>query len=256
MPAPPWQHEPVTDPQPYTGTEFLEPSSLRLVETATPWVSPEDLLAMNRIWDAEVARSPHLFDGPLVACVGLEWRQRELVLSWARATYRHRALRRLRDFSGWRPSSVFVTVLQPTDTGELVVGRGSATTAAPGRWQLPGGSAEPPAADEPLDLPALRRHAAREALEEIGVHIAPERLSSWAVTRGGNGNIGFHFLAPPRSAAWLRERFAALLSAEKASGHEPELDRIAFLGSRTGLAEFAGPHADYLRAVTLRYAEE
>ncbi|MFD3328402.1 NUDIX hydrolase [Streptomyces sp. NPDC058701] len=246
----------MTDPHLRTRIEFLDPSSIRLTETATPEVSPEELLAMDRIWEAEIARSPHLFDGPLVTCVGLEWQQRELVLSWARATYRHRALRRLRGYGGWRPSSVFVTVLQPTDTGELVVGRGSASTAAPGRWQLPGGSAEPPAGDGPLDLLVLRRHAARELVEEIGIDIPSECLSSWAVTRGGNGNIGFHFLAPPRSAASLRERFAALVAAERASGREPELDRIVLIRSRTDLADLGGPHVDYLTAVTDRYAEQ
>ncbi len=79
---------------------------------------------MNRIWDEAVARSPYLFDGQMVACTGLEWQEQEwqgqeLVLSWARATYRYRALRRIRRASGWLPSSLVVTILQPTDGGEL-----------------------------------------------------------------------------------------------------------------------------------------
>lgn len=250
------QHEPVTDTPLPTGPEFLDVHGLRLVETPTPRLSPEELHAMNRIWDAEVEQNPHLFDGPLVACVGLEWQRQELVLSWTRATYRHRALRRLRGAGGWKPSSVFVTVLQPTDTGELVVGRGSASTAAPGRWQLPGGSAEPPVDGAPLDLSALRRHAARELVEEIGVDTPPERLTLWAVTRGEHGNIGFHFLAPRRSATSLRERFAASVSSEEAAGRDPELDRIVLLRSRAGLAGLDGPHVDYLAAVTSRYAHQ
>lgn len=151
---------------------------------------------MNRVWDEAVARNPHLFDGPVVACTGWEWQRGELVLSWARATYRYRALRRIRGADGPTPGSVFVTVLQPTEDGELVVGRESPSTAAPGRWQLPGGVAEPPHEREALDMPALRRHAAREPVEETGIGVASEDLTLWGVTRGEHGNVGVHFLAP------------------------------------------------------------
>lgn len=136
---------------------------------------------MNRIWDEAVARSPYLFDGPVVACTGLEWQEQELVLSWARATYRYRALRRIRGASGWLPSSLFVTILQPTDGGELAVGRGSVSTAAPGRWQLPGGSAEPPVKGDPgcIAVPASASWAA------VPHRIARVRWSGGAAWEGG-----------------------------------------------------------------------
>ena len=162
-----------------------------------PLVPPTDRLAMNHAWEEAVAANPSLFDGPVAACAGLGWDgPRRLVLSWARTTYRHYALRRVPGAT-WLPS-LFVSVVQPTDDGCLLVARMSSSTAAPGRWQLPGGSMEPPSAHEPLDLAALRRHAARELVEETGADTAPEDLTLWVVTRGENGSIGVLFLAPCR----------------------------------------------------------
>ncbi|MET9607991.1 NUDIX domain-containing protein [Streptomyces sp. NPDC006512] len=244
----------MTDPHPRSRVEFLDPHRLRLAESRTPWVSPAEVRAVDRLWEETVARRPHHFDGPLVACLRLERQERGLLLSWARSTYRYRALRRIRAAGERVPSSVFVTVLQPTRTGELVVGRGSASTAAPGRWQLPGGSAEPPPEGEPLDLDLLRRHAARELAEETGVEAPPGELSLWGVTRGARGNIGFHFLAAQRPAPLLRARFAAAAASERAAGREPELDRIALVRAGAGPAELGGPCVDYLDAVLRRHA--
>ncbi|MFE5660163.1 NUDIX hydrolase [Streptomyces sp. NPDC056517] len=67
-------------------------------------------------------------------------------------------------------------------------GRGNGSrdcrTAAPGRWTLPGGSVEPPADGQPLDGEALRRDAARELAEELGVRTSDGELRLFAVTRG------------------------------------------------------------------------
>lgn len=175
-----------------------------------------------------------------------------LVLFWARVTYRHYALRRVPGNTSWLPS-LFVNVVQPTTDGRVLAARMSSSTAAPGRWQLPGGSVEPPEAQGGLDEAVLRGHAARELAEEIGVVRPAEELRLWVVTRGENRSIGVVFLAPPRSAAALHERFEAVTVAERARGRDPELDRIALVGSTAELAGLKGPHADYLEPLVGRY---
>ncbi|MEU4999368.1 NUDIX domain-containing protein [Streptomyces sp. NPDC021622] len=235
--------------------ELFEVDQLRFIEGATLWVSPEERLAMDRIWDEAVQANPSLFDGPAVACTGLEWEAPgSMVLSWARATYRYRALRRVPGAPS--VSSVFVAVAQPTDDGRLLVGRMSPSTATPGRLQLPGGSLESPPHEQPLDVVALRRHAARELVEETGVHTRPESLALWLVTRGEHGNVGFLFRSPSRPAQLLHQRFEALVSSETARGQEPELDQIALIRSETELATLGRPPVDYLAPVVHRYAQE
>ncbi|MFJ2342177.1 NUDIX hydrolase [Streptomyces antimycoticus] len=124
----------------------------------------------------------------------------------------------------------------------------------PGRWQLPGGSAEPPADHERLDEAALRRHAARELAEETGVDTAPHELRLWAVTRGRRGSTGVYFRAPARPASVLAERFMAAVAAETALGREPEFAETALVRSPADLGTLPGSHADYLEIVLRRYA--
>lgn len=151
---------------------------------------------MDQVWDAKVRDNPSFFDGPVLVCAGTRREgPDDLTVSWVRTTYRHFALRRVPFSTSWLPS-FFVSVLQPADDGRLLVGRMSNSTAAPGRWQLPGGSLEPPEGDEPLDMTALRRHAARELIEETGIDTPPDDLTFWNVTRAGNGGIGVLFRAP------------------------------------------------------------
>lgn len=208
------------------------------------------------MWEKAVRANPSLFDGPVVACAGMEWDGAHcLVLSWARVTYRHYALRRVPGATSWLPS-LFVNVLQPTDDGRALVARMSVSTAAPGRWQLPGGSVDPPIDHEELDAEALRRNAARELTEETGLDAAPEDLTLWAVSRGEHGSIGLVFRAPSRPAPVLRERFEALVAAERSLGREPELDRIALLRSSAECGSLAGPHADYLAPVVRRWEQD
>ncbi|MBP2400578.1 NUDIX hydrolase [Streptomyces syringium] len=235
--------------------DLFEAHRIRFVEGAGPRLSAADQLAMNRVWDEAVQANSSLFDGPAVACTGLNWEEQAgtLVLSWARSTYRCRALRRVPGAPS--VSSVFVCVLQAADDGRLLVGRMSSSTAAPGRWQLPGGSMEPPHHGQPLDVAALRDHAARELLEETGVDTPPTDLTLWLITRGEHGNVGFVFLAPGRPAELLHERFAALVASETALGRDSELDRIALIRSGTELAELGGPRVDYLDPVVRRYVE-
>ncbi|WP_308409542.1 NUDIX domain-containing protein [Streptomyces sp. A3M-1-3] len=211
-------------------------------------------MARDRVWDKAVQANSSLFDGPAVACAGMEWEgPHTLVLSWARVTYKHYALRLVPGATSL--PSLFVNVVQPTDDGCLLAARMSASTAAPGRWQLPGGSVEPPTDHDVLDEAVLRRHAARELAEETGLDTAPEDLTLWAVTRGEHRSIGLTFLAPRQPTSVLRQRFAALMAGERALGCEPELDRIALVRSPDELAALVGPHVDYLEPVVRRYTE-
>lgn len=223
-----------------------------MVEVSSPSLSADHRAAMTRMWDDAVRTNPSLFDGPAAVCAGLNRAREHLVLTWARTTYRHHALRRVPG-APWLPS-LFVAVLQPTVDGCLLVARGSTSTVAPGRWQLPGGSIEPPADHQLLDEATLRREAARELVEETGLDTRPDDLTLWLVTREEDGNVGFLFLAPPRPAALVHRRFTGLVSAEAALGRTPELDQIALVRSESELACLHGSQADYLEPVVRRYA--
>lgn len=206
---------------------------------------------MDRIWARDTAGNPALFDGPAVACVALQvGASGRPVLSWAPVTYRYRALRLIP--SAWKPSSVFVTVLQRVTGGGLVVGREAGWTAHPGRWQLPGGSVEPPPAGQPLDLAFLRRHAARELAEEVGLRTDPDDLQAWAMSQGEHGNIGIHFAAPPVPEALLRRHHQELLTT-LAAGAEPELEQIEVVTS-AGQLPALGLVVDYLPPLLARWS--
>ncbi|MFC9705698.1 NUDIX hydrolase [Streptomyces sp. NPDC056943] len=232
--------------------EFLDAQQIDFVELPPPALSPQERGEVDRLWAETKSNNPTTFDGPLVASLGIDLTgPGPSVVRWARMTYRHRALRKLRPAEEV-PGSVFVTVLLPTEAG-LVVGRGSPTTAAPGRWSLPGGSAEPPAAGRPLDMASLRRHAARELAEELGVPASDEELRLCGLTRGTRfGSLGFHFLAPPVPSALVRRRHAALAVTETERGVVPELDEIAFVPSAERAVRL-GPGADYLHQVLGQY---
>ncbi len=200
---------------------------------------------MNREWDEAVLANPALFDGPVVLCAGLSRDAGDaLLVSWSRTTYRYFALRRVPGATVLR--SLFVSVIQPTDDGRVLVGRMSRSTAAPGRWQFPGGSVEPPTGDEQLDETALRRHAALELAEETGVDLPAAALTRCLVTYGDDGQVGVHYLAPPLPAPVLQDRFDALAAEEAARGRDPEFDRMVFVGSPAELPHLEGPHVVYL----------
>ncbi len=95
--------EPVTETLPPAGMDLFDVVHIRLAEVEAPPLSPEAESAMDRVWDRAVQANPALFDGPVVACAGLEWTgPRSVRLSWVRVTYRHYALRWVPD--GPRPS--------------------------------------------------------------------------------------------------------------------------------------------------------
>jgi 8-oxo-dGTP pyrophosphatase MutT (NUDIX family) len=199
-----------------------------------------------------VRANPTLFDGPVVACQGLEpTGPGVLRLSWVRVTYRHYALRRVPGATAL--PSLFVNVVQPTDDGRVLAARMSASTAAPGRWQLPGGSVEPPPDGAVLNESALVGQAARELLEELGISAAAGDLKLWVVTRGENESVGLTYLAPALPEAVLRAGFAAAAEAERAQGRAPELDEMTLVRSPGELTGLTGPHADYLEPIVRRY---
>ncbi|MEU0211611.1 NUDIX hydrolase [Streptomyces canus] len=228
--------------------DLLEAGGLRLVEVAPPVVPADVRAAMDREWGEAVLANPALFDGPVAVCAGLSWEAPDdLLVAWSRVTYRYFALRRVPGATA--PRSLFVSVVQPTDDGRVLVGRMSSSTVAPGRWQFPGGSVEPPTGDEPLDESGLRRHAAVELAEETGVDVPAADLTRCLVTHGEDGQVGVHYLAPPLPASLLRGSFTALVAAETARGRVSEFDRIALVGSPAELPDLSGPHVGYLDPV-------
>ncbi|MEW1654991.1 MULTISPECIES: NUDIX hydrolase [unclassified Streptomyces] len=247
----------MNEPPPRPSAELHEVHRLRLVEVAPPPLSPEEQLAEDRAWAQAVRANPNLFDGPAAACTGLAWEgPHSAVISWARTTYRRYARHRAPDTTPAGLPALFVALVQPTEDGRVLVGRMAPWTSTPGRWQLPGGSIEPPAPHEALDTAALRSHAARELSEETGIDRPPEDLTPWLVLRGGaRRSVGVVFRAPDRPAHWLAERHAALRSAEAAQGRVPELDRIHLVGSADELTGLDGPCATYLEPVLRHYQE-
>ncbi|MFE6686951.1 NUDIX hydrolase [Streptomyces sp. NPDC057743] len=243
-----------TEPPPgRPAVEIQEVRRIRLVEAPTPPLTPEARQAVDRAWEEAVRANPDLFDGPVVACTRLtRTGPHDVTVSWARTTYRRYVRRRGPGATPGLPA-LFVAVVQPAEDGRVLVGRMASWTATPGRWQLPGGSIEPPAPHRPLDSAALQRHAARELAEETGVDTPPGDLALWLVLRGARGSVGVVFLAPERPARWLRERNAALASAEAERGRGAEFDRVQLIGSDDELADLGGSCATYLAPVVRRY---
>jgi 8-oxo-dGTP pyrophosphatase MutT (NUDIX family) len=201
---------------------------------------------MDEVW-AKAVQNPALFDGPVAVCAGLtEDGNGRVVLEWARTTYRNFALRLVEGARSWLPS-LFVAVAQPTDDRRLLVGRMGGSTAAPGRWQLPGGTVDPPTTGAELTLASVGVHAALELGEEIGMRCALEDLSVWTAVRCPNGNIGVLFRAPHRPWRVLREGFEALRRSETEAACESEFVEIDVIASPYDLAT-RQPVADYLPA--------
>ncbi|MGA5089265.1 MULTISPECIES: NUDIX hydrolase [unclassified Streptomyces] len=236
------------------GVDLFDVERLLLTEAAEPPLSAQDAAARDRVWDRAVKANPALFDGPAVACGELERAGPGVLrLSWVRVTYRHYALRRVPGATAL--PSLFVNVVQPTDDGRVLVVRMSPSTTALGRWQLPGGSVEPPQDGAVLDEAALAGQAARELGEELGVAAAAEDLELW-VARGENGSVGLTYLAPALPEVALRAHFSAAAAAERSQGRDPELDAIVLLGSPDELAGLDGRHADYLAPIVRRFFEQ
>ncbi|WP_308284074.1 NUDIX hydrolase [Streptomyces buecherae] len=232
--------------------DLFDVEQLVLSEVAEPPLASQAAEARDRVWDMAVQANPGLWDGPVVACGGLDWPgPRVLHLYWVRVTYRHYALRRVPGANAL--PSVFVNVIQPTEASGVLVARMSPSTAAPGRWQLPGGSVEPPRTGASLDASVLAGQAARELAEEVGVSVTSDDLRLWVTTRGEHGSLGLTYLAPALPESTVREAFSTVSATERSRGREPELDDITFVRSPNDLAGLYGPHADYLEPITRRF---
>ncbi|OHV41426.1 NUDIX hydrolase [Pseudofrankia sp. EUN1h] len=233
---------------------LLTAGRLRLVEVEAPRLSADEQELTDRAWDDAVQAKPSMFDGPVAASGGLGWEGPDsLVLAWVRTTYRRYVPRGVPGATCWLPH-LYVSVLQPTDDGRLLVGRMASWTSAPGRWQLPSGTGEPPKAeDDPLDVDGLRSLAARELWEETGTEAAPADLGLQCLMLSSQSDVGVLFRAPPRPVTSLRDQYASLVRTERARGHDPELDQIAFVSIPGDLATLGGPVADYLAPVLDEY---
>ncbi|MFJ3662698.1 NUDIX domain-containing protein [Streptomyces sp. NPDC090119] len=232
--------------------ESWDVSRLRFEETAPPALTAALRTEMDRRWADAVRANPTLFDGPVAALTGLERDGADgLLVSWTPLTYRFRVLRGIPDAPAL--AGLFVAVLQPCDEGRLLVGRMSPTTVAPGRWQLPGGTLEPPDDGAALDLDVLRRHAARELAEETGSDTPADALVPGPAVRDAGGSLGFLFSAPPRPAHELHQRYGELAHAEIEAGVDPEFDRMALVASPAELRALPGPSASYLGLVAERF---
>ncbi|MGW4569213.1 hypothetical protein ACWEN3_45130 [Streptomyces sp. NPDC004561] len=62
------------------------------------------------------------------------------------------------------------------------------------------------------------------------------------------------FLAPPRPAGELLDRYAELARTETARGVDPEFERVALIRSTADLDGLADPYVDYLALVLRHYA--
>ncbi|MFJ1735470.1 hypothetical protein [Streptomyces sp. NPDC088254] len=81
-------------PRTQPAVDVIEATKLRLVEEAPPQLSATHQVARDRVWDDLAQANPFLFDGPVVACTSLDQSNpHELILGWARVTYRNFALR-------------------------------------------------------------------------------------------------------------------------------------------------------------------
>jgi len=203
-------------------------TDLRFRQVPPPASTAADEAELAHAWKLAVAEQPALFDGPAVSCITLEDDGAgRFAISWARVTYRH-FLERRTSTGLSRAPSLFVCVAQLTYSGELIIGRMAKWTAAPGRWQLPGGNVEPPEAGETLDTANLRNQAARELQEELGVEHDAADLSPRLVVRRGNRSVGVVFEAPPVARAVL-ERSSPCDEHGSATG-DVEFDRISYVG--------------------------
>jgi 8-oxo-dGTP pyrophosphatase MutT (NUDIX family) len=233
----------VTDTlQPVRHVNVFEPQGLRLVRTQPPSVSAHHQIELDRVWTEDVHSNPYLYDGPSIAVPALEQSPAELVLKWAPVTYRYFMLRRL-DVACL--PCLFSAVIQPTDTGGMLVGRSSSATGVPGRVHLPGGVVEPPTNHGiDLDVLHLAREATRELVEETGITVPEEHLTFSLVTHAVDGNVGVIFRAPPLQESVVRQQFAEHRARETTAGRAVEFDEIEVVSTMDELAAMGGPYSD------------
>ena len=233
--------------------KLFDVRALHLVETAAPTLTAAQQAARDTAWNVAVRANPLLFDGPVVACTGLRRADDGVAtLSWARVKYRNFAVGRS-DGMQTLPS-VFVAVVLPTEDGGVLVGRTSSMSASPGRFQLPGGSVEPPEGTCGLNAESCAQNAGRELTEEVGIVLSLNDLTLWALIQAEHGNVGILYCAPKLPETLIRQRFELLVEDESAAGRVSEFCDIAFPGSPADLADIDGSVADHVGPVLERWS--
>jgi 8-oxo-dGTP pyrophosphatase MutT (NUDIX family) len=228
---------------------LLEAARLRLLEVVAP-LDDDGRALTARVWEEARRAQPALFDGPVAAAGGLYAPGPDVLeVRWVRTTYHRYLPQRVPGATCWLPH-LYVSVIQPTEDGALVLGRMADWTSSPGTWQLPSGTAEPPDQQAaPLTLASPRALAARELLEETGTRTAPERLALWRICYGPHRDIGLLFRAPALPADSLRASHIALLAAHRAVGIRSEFEALALARGPDELSGLGGPLADHLTSV-------
>jgi len=182
------------------------------------WAFPrENAAAIAAHWQARIARSPGMFDGPVLLCcaqtvVGGVARLDLFATRYATFTY-YRHIRHA------DPAIInaFAAVVPWTADGAVLLGEMGAHTANAGQLYFPCGTPDP---DDVRGAGVdLTGSAARELTEETGLVLPEGAETAWVLLEGENQ---FAFLRPvrfPETAAALVARIAAHLDGEA----EPEL---------------------------------
>lgn len=198
-------------------------------------------------WWAEYSRDrPTLFNGAMVACEShVLSADRTMQINWFRTCYAHYLIRRAPAFKLQPARSIYASVVLVSETGRIAVGEMAATTASPGRLQLPGGNIE--SDNTGLSLEVCRAAASRELAEEVGLDVAPQQLRLWRVKIGGeHDDIGLLFaVSNAVDEAKILDGFAQHTSKLIQAGQGPEFDKLLFLDR----PPFGRISVDYLSAV-------
>ncbi|MBS2533296.1 NUDIX hydrolase [Catenulispora sp. NF23] len=161
-------------------------------------------------WNQASEANPHLFDGPIIAVRGISWHQESCRIRWSIDSYASYLWRYATDNvdNASFARALFASVVVLTTTGQLVLGSMAASTAVPGRVQLPGGNVEQPPSGGPLSLDSVSADAVRELWEETGLRLPADGVTLWAVKDSGAfGDVGLLYRATGVTTAQVREAF-------------------------------------------------
>lgn len=235
--------------------DFLPASSVAFVRGEPIPVSDAQEAAVAAHWRTALERNPSLFNGglvsPLDACVN----DGVCTVRWHHSDFAHYLFSRQ---SPDRPAigtigTLFVSIIVPTTDGELIVGRMSQQTSAPGVIQLPGGGVSVGPDQMQISHSDLTAAAVQEGSEELGITLDPAGLRTCGVIkRNSPPDIGVVFSAEPRARDAIQAAFAALRLRDSLAGAVPEFDELLAVSPRTNLRSLSrrGDHVvDYLPVV-------
>lgn len=192
---------------------------------------PPDLQAIaDRHWEELLASGRPLYRGPVLRATGLTITGDEAVVQAEWSDYAHLMAAR----SGllpksWQCRTLFGAALVVTADGLVVVGQMDPSTAQPGRWQLPGGGAEP--VDAPDGLLSAEHLVARELEEEIGLVLTAPPVVESRFAGGILAEDGAGAMAVLIRLGWtlgeLLNHFNGWSDALRNRGDVPEFMRLA-----------------------------